>query len=107
MMRTRLLVVAGVLFSVVAIAAIARGVAGQDALAHITFADFGAAAEPAREEHEKREQRELDKEVHGDANGKLRPDLFRKALKDFSKLSIDASRQLPAPRSARRTGATT
>src|SRR5215213_3408786 len=107
MMRTRLLVVAGVLFSVVAIAAIARGVAGQDALAHITFADFGAAAEPAREEHEKKEQHELDKQVHGDASGKLRPDLFRKAVKDFSKQSIDASRRLPGSKSMRKTGAAT
>jgi hypothetical protein len=105
--RTRLLFFAGVLFSVVAVAATTRGMIGHDALARITFADFGQAAEPAREEHEKKEQRELDKQVHGDAKGKLRPDLFQKALKDYSRLTIDASRELPKTKSMRKAGAAT
>ena len=52
--------------------------------------------EPAREEHEKKHQRELAKELHGDKDGNFRPDLFRKAVADFERLKVDATRQLPA-----------
>ena len=53
------------------------------------------AAEPKNEAHEKKEQRELDKQIHGDVHGNFRPDLYRKAIADFGRLKIDASRQLP------------
>ena len=55
----------------------------------------GALDEPANEEHEKKQQRELAKELHGDGSGNFRPDLFRKAVDDFSRLKIDATRQVP------------
>jgi photosystem II stability/assembly factor-like uncharacterized protein len=52
--------------------------------------------EPKAEEHEKKEQREIDKRLHSDSKGKLRDDLFRKASKRWETLQIDASRELPA-----------
>src|SRR5919106_1723719 len=53
------------------------------------------AGEPKNEAHEKKEQRELNKQLHGDANGNLPPDLFRKAVDDFARLKIDVTRELP------------
>ena len=82
------LVVAG---AIVLAAVLARGDAGSRASSAPALRQ-----EPAGEEHEKKEQRELDVRLHSDSSGKIRPDLFRKSLKDFGMLKIDASRELPA-----------
>ena len=65
----------------------AGGKAGTSAASAGTAPDNGK-----RGEHEKQEQHELDVRTHGDGNGKLRPDLFRKSVADFKKLKINASR---------------
>src|SRR6266511_2705986 len=52
-------------------------------------------AGPVKGEHEKQEQHEIDMRLHSDGSGKLRPDLYRKALKAFADLKVDASRTLP------------
>ncbi len=51
-------------------------------------------AGPVKGEHEKQEQHEIDMRLHSDGSGKLRPDLYRKALKAFADLKVDASRTL-------------
>ena len=51
-------------------------------------------AGPLKGEHEKQEQHEIDMRLHSDGSGKLRPDLYRKALKAFADLKVDASRTL-------------
>ncbi len=48
--------------------------------------------EPAREEHEKKEQREIDQRLHADASGTVRADLYRKSLSDWENIRISASR---------------
>src|SRR6187431_2199743 len=87
---------------VVGLVAIAQAVDRENVAARQSAAGYlaGEGGEPAKEDHEKQEQRELNKRQYSDASGNLRGDLYRKSIADFKKLKIDASRRLPKGKSA-------
>src|SRR5262245_52327508 len=92
------LAAAAAALGIVVVVAVAQAVDREDVGARLSAAGYlssSEAGEPAKEDHEKKEQRELNQKLYSDASGKVRPDLFRKSVSDFAKLKIDASLKLP------------
>ena len=102
----RALLVGIALLGILGLGAGTQALVSGNNLSRVTFTlrQDAEGGEPAKEEHEKQQQRVLDTQIHGDASGKLRPDLYRKALADWDQVVIDASRTLPKQRGPKSVG---